>query len=70
MTRSPALKKMRRSNCKQIVKEIGLSFIKDALITQLQPMYSKQDILDLDVGDLQDPVSVVIYTRKEVQRKK
>jgi hypothetical protein len=67
--RSPVLKRMRRKNSKKIEKVVSLDFIKDALITQLQPIYSGQNIIDLDVGNLQDPVSVILYIRKEVQKK-
>jgi len=46
-----------------------MGFLKDAIITQIQPIFSGREIVDIDIG-IQDPVTMSVYLRKEVKRKK
>lgn len=41
-------KRMSRST----TKEVGVGFVKDAIITQLQPMMSGRNIVDIDFGEV------------------
>ena len=68
-SRSPFLTKLHRRNCEIIDRPTSMGFLKDAIITQIQPIFSGREIVDIDIG-IQDPVTMSVYLRKEVKRKK
>lgn len=54
------LMKRRRQRANKIVKEINPEFVKDALICQLQTIFSSE-IIDIDIPEFK---TITIYTRK------
>jgi len=46
------LKQRQKKLSRSLTKEVNLGFIKDAIITQLQPMMSGRHIVDLDLGEV------------------
>ncbi len=68
-SRSPFLTKLHRRNCEIIERQTSLGFLKDAIVTQIQPIFSGREIVDIDIG-ISDPVMMSVYLRKEVKRKK
>lgn len=49
----------RRQTAQKIKKELSSDFIKDAVITQIQPMFG-QEVIDIDIGFPE----TIIYLRK------
>jgi len=68
-SRSPFLTKLHRRNSEIIERHTSLGFLKDAIVTQIQPIFSGREIVDIDIG-VSDPVMMSVYLRKEVKRKK
>ena len=67
-SRSKFLIKLTRKNCTKTVVPTNLGYLKEALISQVQPLYSTP-IQDIDIGGLPDIVDVTYYTRKESKTK-
>lgn len=61
----------RRRLCKTINKPVSLAFVKDAIITQMQPMFGSE-IVDIDLGDVDADgnINITIFYRKETKTKK
>lgn len=45
------LKERQKRLSRHTTKEVSVGFVKDAIITQLQPIMSGRQIIDLDFGD-------------------
>jgi hypothetical protein len=46
------LRERQKKSCRTLTKEVGLGFVKDAVITQLQPIMSGRHIVDIDFGEI------------------
>ena len=46
------LKQLQKRQCRTLTKEVSLGFVKDAIITQLQPIMSGRQIVDIDFGEI------------------
>jgi|KBSSwiStaDraftv2_1062776.scaffolds.fasta_scaffold09995_5 hypothetical protein len=46
------LKERQKRLSRSLTKEVGMGFLKDAIITQLQPIMSGRHIVDIDFGEV------------------
>lgn len=46
------LKERQKRLSRSLTKEVNLGFVKDAVITQLQPIMSGRHIVDIDFGEV------------------
>lgn len=46
------LRQLLKKQSRSITKEVSVGFVKDAIITQLQPIMSGRQIVDIDFGEV------------------